>query len=433
MKSLNLFISAGESSGDTHAAEVIFSLKEQMPEGSTLHAWGMGGPKLKEAGVELIQDSSNLGVIGAIEVIKKLPFFLQLEKKLIAEIKKRKPDVALLVDYPGLNLRLAAAIKKELPFCKVVYYVAPQVWAWNPGRIKKIPALVDRLFPILPFEEPLHKEYGTSAKYVGNPSAWSIAQLDGWFKREDFLTYYGFDPNKPIVGIFPGSRNREIEFMLPVLLEAAKQLKAKIPDVQFLMVRANTITEDKIKQYFQQAAIEPDLIKIHTSDKNHYVLKSVDVAWLTSGTVTLEAACCEVPLILGYKENPLFFEVYLRIRKIDKIGLPNIIANEMVCPELLQDNCTSVKWVSITENWLLKPEEREAMKQKLRDKVKSKLNASLNPAIQIAHEILMINRINHTSRENLIHMREQAKQNSQMTMKEINEDPLLALKRKTSS
>jgi len=419
MKSLNLFVCAGEASGDSHAAEVIHCLKDELPENTSLNAFGMGACKLKEAGVELIQDSSELGIIGAIEVIKRLPFFIGLERKLVSEIKKRKPDVTLLVDYPGLNLRLAAAIKRELPFCKVIYYVAPQVWAWNPGRIKKIPMLVDRLFPILPFEEALHREYGTSVKYVGNPSAWTIGQMESWFRREDFLTYYDLDPSKPIIGIFPGSRNREIEFMLPTMLEAAKSLKTKIPDLQFILVRANSIKAETIEQYLQKADIKPDSIHIHTADKNFYVLKSVDIAWLTSGTVTLEAACCETPLILGYRENPLFFQVYLWLRQIGRIGLPNIVAGETVCPELLQENCSSDKWAELTARWLQNPQELERMRGNLKEKVKNKLDSKLNPALQIAQEIITINRINHTSRENLIHMREQAQQNSQKTMKEI--------------
>ncbi len=418
IKNLNLFISAGESSGDAHGAEVVHSLKEIAAPDLNMQMWGMGGPKLKEAQVELVQDSSSMGIIGIADVIKQLPQLWQVEKNLIAEIKARSPNVALLIDYPGMNLRLASAIKKAVPSCKVVFYVSPQVWAWNPGRLKTIPLLVDRLLTILPFEEQLHREAGTSARYVGNPSAWSLNHLYD-VDKDQVIRACGLNPNQPVIGVFPGSRNREIDFMLPIFLQAAKQLKKQKPEVQFLMVRANTITEEKFAQAFREADIDKDLIKVETSEKNHYILKSVDIAWLTSGTVTLEAACAETPLILGYKENPIFFKGYTFLRLIDKIGLPNIIANEFVSPELLQDDCNPEKWVEITKDWLETPGKLEAVRKNLHEKVVIPMQTNVNPSLNVAHEILMIHQINCTSRDNQIHMREQAHSNSKKTKMEI--------------
>jgi lipid-A-disaccharide synthase len=413
-------MSAGESSGDAHGAEVVHYLHKIAPPDLRLTVWGMGGPRLREAAVDLIQDSSDLGVIGVADVLKKLPFFLNLEKRLLEEIKKRRPDVALLIDYPGLNLRLAAAIKKELPFCKVVFYVAPQVWAWNPGRLKKLPSLVDRLLVILPFEENLHKNAGTSCRFVGNPSAWSLANTPD-FDRMSFLNELGLEADKPLVGIFPGSRNREIDFMLPVFLQAAKELKALWPDVQFVLVRANTISQEKLAQHFQKAEVNPNLIRVETSEKNYHLLKSIDVAWLTSGTVTLEAACAATPLILGYKENPFFFKGYLLLRQIDKIGLPNIISGEDLCPELLQEDCTPEKWVELTKTWLTSPETLRGISETLHKKITVPLQPGADPAITVAHEILMINQLNHLKLENEIHKKEQAHQNSQKTSREMAE------------
>ncbi len=417
-KSLNLFVSAGEASGDLHGAEVIHFLRYCAPEDMNLQIWGMGSKKLAEAEVEIIHDSSELGIIGVADVVKKLPTLFQLESKLIAEIKARKPDVALFVDYPGLNLRLAAAIKKHLPFCKVVFYVAPQVWAWNKARIKKLPGLVDRLLTILPFEEELHREAGTSARFVGNPSSWWMDNLE-LPEREEILQAAELNPEKPVIGIFPGSRNREIDFMLPVFLQAAKQLHEKKPDIQFVMVRARTITSEKLKAHFEALEVPEKLIKIEEPDNNYAILRSVDIAWLTSGTVTLEAACGGTPLILGYRENPIFFKGYLFLRLTDKIGLPNIVAQDFVCPELLQEDCTPEKWVEITESWLDTPGKLAEIKNTLLQRVANPLKASVNPAYNVAQEILTIHQINHLSRENQIHMREQAHQNSQQTMKEL--------------
>lgn len=422
MKSISLFVSAGEVSGDKHGAEVIESIKHQVSESIEINTWGMGGKKLKEQGVELIQDSTGLGVIGGADVIKKLPFFLTLEQRLIKEIQKRKPDIALLIDYPGLNLRLAAAIKKHVPFCKVIFYVAPQVWAWNPKRIYKLPDLVDRLFPILPFEEVLHSQHGTSTKYVGNPTAWEVNQIDPNFNSYEFKKSLGFNPDLPLIGIYPGSRNREIDYMLPVFLKAARELKAQRPNVQFVLVQSNSIKTEKIKKYFQKYSIHDDLIKIESYDKNLLILKSLDIAWLKSGTVTLEAACCETPLILGYREFPLFWKIYTYLRKTDKIGLPNIIAGGFVCPELLQENCTPENWVNVTERWLNKPEELQQIRENLKELVKDPLHPEVNPSEVIAHEILMIHQISRTSKDNEMYMREQAHKNSQQTKQEISLD-----------
>ena len=412
--SQNLFISAGEASGDNHGADVIRSLKILAKDKFKLSIWGMGGSALKDEGIEILQDSSNLGIIGIADVIKKLPQLWRLENNLINEIKKRKPDVALLIDYPGLNMRLAAKIKKLVPHCKVIFYIAPQVWAWNSGRIRKIPKIVDRLLTILPFEEKLHQEAGTSAKFVGNPSAWVINQLKD-LDQDEVIRYMGLNPDKPVIGIFPGSRDREIDFMLPVLLESAKALKAKNPKVQFLLIKAPTISQEKIDKFFKLHQISDDLIKVKSAEKNTnlFVLQSVDFAWLTSGTVTLEAACALTPLILGYRENPIFWRGYLFVRQISQIGLPNIIAGEEVCTELLQENCTPEKWVEITEKWLSSEEKVKATKELLKTKVKDVLETAINPADRVAGEILTIHKINYASLENQIYMREQAQKNSQ--------------------
>jgi lipid-A-disaccharide synthase len=418
---LNLFICAGEASGDSHGAEIILALKELLNASDSninLKAWGMGGAKLKEAGLEIIQDSTNLGIIGIADIIKNLLFFIQLEKRLIQELIDRKPQIALFIDYPGLNLRLAKAIKKHLPNCKIIYYVAPQVWAWNEGRLKQIPNLVDRLFPILPFEEELHKKAGTSVKYVGNPSAWIIGQVEKIFDKQKFFDFMGFDSSKPLIGIFPGSRKREIDYMLPVFLEAAKELNKTNPEIQFLLVRANSIKQKKIEEYLKKHKIKEDLIKVSDSKYNHYILKGLDIAWLTSGTVTLEAACCETPLILGYRENPLYWPFYLLVRKIDKIGLPNIIADENICPELLQEDCIVENWVNITKQWLSEPELLDNIKKDLREKVKAKLKPELDPTLYIAQEIQTIYQISQASLINASHIKKQAEINSAQTKKQ---------------
>lgn len=422
---VNLFVSAGEASGDKYGAEIINELKNKLKgKPQILSAWGMGGKDMKAAGVELLQDSSELGIIGVADLLKNLFFFVSLEKKIINEIKLRKPNVALLIDYPGFNLRIAKAIKKECPNCKVIFFVAPQVWAWNKKRINEIPNIIDRLLVILPFEEEMHLKAGTSTRFVGNPSYWYMKQIEN-FDRDEILLPCGIDrdanPNQRVIGIFPGSRNREIDFMLPVFLKAVMLLKRELPETEFVLVRAKTIKFDRIKNHFKRLRVPKDLIKILEPEASHYMLRAVDIAWLTSGTVTLEAACAETPLMLGYKENPAFWMGYLFFRNISRIGLPNIIANEDVCPELLQDDCKPENWANLTRDWI---ERRQlpAIKAELVQKVKEPIGFHGNPFENVASEVLLMHKINVLSKENQQHMRKRAEQNSDETRRKAAKD-----------
>ncbi|MDX1918435.1 MAG: lipid-A-disaccharide synthase [Candidatus Caenarcaniphilales bacterium] len=385
---LNIFISAGEASGDLYGSLILDELKKHIG----VNPWGMGGQKLKASGLELVQDSSQLGVIGIVDLIKNLFFFQALERRLIEEIKRRSPQIALLIDYPGLNLRLAEAIKKQVPDCKVIGFVAPQVWAWHHSRIHKLPGLIDRLLVILPFEESLHQGAGTSTKFVGNPSAWFMSQVP-MLNRKSYLQELGLNLHQPVIGIFPGSRNREISLMLPVMLKSAQSLKARIPEVQFLLVKAETITQAQIDQQIAASKISKDLIKQVDGIQNHQVLRSVDLAWLTSGTVTLEAACAGVPLMLGYRENPILFQIFRWLSLTPYIGLPNIIAGREIAPELVQEKCTVEDWVSLSENWLSDRTLLTKQKQKIKDALIILMQNPTNPFEKSAQEILSIAQI----------------------------------------
>ncbi|MDX1919695.1 MAG: lipid-A-disaccharide synthase [Candidatus Caenarcaniphilales bacterium] len=397
-KTLNLFVCAGESSGDLHAAHVVECLHKQLPADINLEIWGMGGKKLQDQNIDLVQDSTDLGVIGIAEILKKLFFFIDLERRLIEEIKKRKPDFALLIDYPGLNLRLAAKIKKVLPTCKVLFYVAPQVWAWNKKRIYKIPKIVDKLYPILPFEEALHKSVGTNVKFLGNPSANVLNELSKTFNRSQYLESVGLDFSMPLISLFPGSRPRTTSLVLPDMLQAAKILGKKFPKIQFVLVKSSTAELGQIKRLVEEAEMGDCKFVVLDYPHNHSVLLSSTVAWLASGTVTLEAACANTPLIVGNRESWIYFLMFKHFIKINVtgfkdariIGLPNLIAGEIICPEILQHDCNAEQWAGITENWLSNPEELAKIKKNLKEKVIDQLQPELDPAHEIAKDILLM-------------------------------------------
>ncbi|MDX1920532.1 MAG: lipid-A-disaccharide synthase [Candidatus Caenarcaniphilales bacterium] len=426
MTSLNLFISSGSQSNDAYTQQVIKSLQEQMPPDAGLKLWGIGGQELKKQNVEIIQDSSIFDLNDPISFLKNIFSLIALENKLIQELKTRKPDMALLVNNSIVNLRLAALIKKHIPFCKVIYYIAPQVWAWNEKRIKEIPNLIDRLLTVLPFEEPLHREFGTSAKFIGHPAVWELIEEDGKsFNRKKFLSSLEINNSNKVIALCPGSKQREIEQMLPVFIEAAKDLIKRQAKLDFVLVRASSIEKELINKILKQNAAPKGLFKMVDNQDLYKTLKSAEVAWCHAGTVTLQAAYCETPSIIAFKEHPWIWKLIQKLRRITFMGLPNIIAGGTICPELIQENCKHEKLSLTTLEFLDSTEGLKDLKAALAEKVKDFFVFDLNPASIVAHEILMIHQINRTSLENQIHMREQAKKNSQKTSVEINTDPSL--------
>gem|GEM_PF-427266 len=397
-RELNIFISAGESSGDLHGAEIVKLLKENPNlKKQKIKIWGIGLKNLKKQGVQIIQDMSNLGIIGISGLLKNLFFFLRLEKKIIKQIKETKPDLAILIDYPGLNLRLAEKIKKSLSSCKVLFYSAPQVWAWNSKRKYKMAKIIDRLYPILPFEEEIHRQAGTKTLYLGNPSCHQAYLHSKTFKRKNFLDSIKLDSRKTIIALCPGSRKRTCDFTLPVLLEAAKSIYERYSQTQFLLIRASSIEEKQLRSYFNKAEIKSDskFIKIIDYQNNFDALASSLIVWTVSGTVSLETACLGTPMILGNLESNFqawFFKTFIKInvpglKNSKLIGLPNLVAGEQITPELFQEEFNITNFVEITSKWLSQPKTLEEIKEKFKEKVVKKLNPELNPAQGIVNDL----------------------------------------------
>lgn len=347
-----ILISAGEASGDIHAAAVTAAIKKI---DSSAQIFGMGGDALRAAGGEVLFDIKDHGVMGFVEVIKKLPDLFKLRSDFAKVMDERKPDCMVVVDYPGFNMKLAKlAHDKRIP---VVSYIAPSAWAWHKGRAKNVAKIVDKVACIFPFEYDVYKEAGASVEFVGHPlldivhPSMDKAEAEAWAGKE---------AGRPLVLIMPGSRLMEIEKMLPNLLAGAKLLQKQMPQVQFAMPRAGTIPVELL-----QDKIKDSGLKIKITEGHNYDLFSVaDLALATSGTVTLESALCGLPSVIVYRTSALNAFIARRVINIPNIGLPNIVAGRQILPELLQEDFTPEK-LAATAAELLLPESRQRLNDDL--------------------------------------------------------------------
>lgn len=347
-----ILISAGEASGDIHAAAVTAALKRI---DSTTEVFGMGGDELRAAGGEVLFDIKDHGVMGFVEVLKKLPDLFKLRREFARVMDERKPDCLVVVDYPGFNMKLAKlAHDKGIP---VVSYIAPSAWAWNKGRAKNVAKIVDKVACIFPFEYDVYKEAGAPAEFVGHPL---VDIVHPTMERAEAEAWVGKEPGRPLVLLMPGSRLMEIERMLDVILEGAKLLQKQMPQVQFAMPRAGTIPLEMLQSKIQTSGLE---VKI-TEGHNYDLFSVADLALATSGTVTLEAAMCGLPSVILYRTSAITAFIARRVINIPNIGLPNIVAGRQILPELLQEELTPAK-LAATAVELLAPERRPQLEANL--------------------------------------------------------------------
>ena len=354
-----ILISAGEASGDLYAGAVTRGIKQLNPEAEV---FGMGGDCLREAGGEVLFDIKDHSLMGFVEVLKKLPDVWKLRNAFIDLMEKRKPDVLLTIDYPGFNMRLAKLAKER--GINVVYFIAPQVWAWRPGRAGDVAKVTDKIACIFPFECDFYKSYGADIEFIGHPLVDTVKPS---LSRKEAEELAGKRTGHPLILLMPGSREMEIQRLLPVMLDAVKILKQKRPELDFAIPRAATIAKEILEDSVRQAGLNIRLIEGH----NYDVMSVADLAIVTSGTVTLEAAMCGLGCEILYKSSPVSFWIAKRVVKIPNIGLPNIVAGRQIEPELLQDDCTPEN-ISSTALELLEPE-RFAQLQRDLQEVKEKL------------------------------------------------------------
>ncbi len=325
-KNKTILISAGEASGDAHAARMIEEIKKL---DSQIKFVGMGGEKMRQAGVEILTDIDNMAVVGLIEVLLKYRSIKAELVRLQDYIKQNTPDLLILVDYQEFNQKLATYAKQQ--GVKVLFYIGPQVWAWRPKRVYKMAKIVDHMAVILPFEKNLYEDADVPVTFTGHPLTDEVIadkthkQARAQLKIED----------KTTLGLFPGSRSGEIKRILPILLETARLIKKDRPDIQFILPIASTIKAEDL------APFQSDMKKLSvtTSKEAFYdVIQSCDVILCASGTATLEISLLEVPMVIVFKVAALSHYILSRMVSLKHIGLVNIIPGKEIVKEFIQQN-----------------------------------------------------------------------------------------------
>lgn len=345
----SILVVAGEVSGDLHASKVVRVVKQRSPETAF---WGIGGDDLRAEGVELLQHTDQMSVMGIIEVLKHYRFFKNALKQILTEVDRRKPDAALLVDYPGFNLRLAAELKKR--GVKVYYYISPKVWAWNKKRIPKMAQVIDRLMVVFPFEVDVFADTGLQVDFVGNPL---VAQIDEFLATDPTPLPWGSERR---IALLPGSRRQEIERILPTMLDAAKKLEAQFPDISFMIATPNARIEKIVKEQILKVLNKPSRLNVICGNARE-LMRQAEAAIVTSGTATLETALIGTPHILVYKTSAFTYWFGRAVLTIKYIGLVNIVADRTVCPELIQQDATAETLAAETAKLMADTPERAAM------------------------------------------------------------------------
>lgn len=340
-----IMIIAGEASGDNHGAEVVHALKKKSKD---LFFYGMAGPAMRAAGVLPLIKTEDMAIMGFVEVITNLNTVWKSYRVIKKTFQNNPPDLLILIDYPGFNLKIAELAKKY--HIKVLYYVSPQVWAWKQKRIEKIKKYVDHMAVIFPFEENFYKKFKVPVTYVGSPQ---METVHCNLSCEEAKQSLGLDVGKKTLVILPGSRKLEIKRLLPVMLEVAKKLLEFSPEMQFVLPVASTLNLAEIKHCVTASGVKQ--IKV-ISGQSYMAIRAADVALCTSGTVTLETALLGTPLVIIYKMHWLSYEIIKRLIKIKMIGLCNIVIEKKVAPELIQHEA-SVKNIVTHIHALLDHEE----------------------------------------------------------------------------
>lgn len=347
----NIYIISGEVSGDTHGAELIESLLQRDSE---LGLTGLGGPRMKGVASNVEDWLDDAAVLGIWEVLKKYGYFREKMDETITRIEEEQPDLLILIDYPGFNLRLAKALHQRQHYQgKVAYYISPQVWAWKRGRIKEMARTVDCMMCIFPFEAALYEQSGLKTEFVGHPLIDELAP-----KRDATLER---DPK--LIGLFPGSRRREIEALFPAMVEAAEELTRKHPDLRFVTAGVNPILSETL------AGIADDAeARIDVSDTDiHELMQSCGCAVIASGTATLEAAYFGLPYCLTYKVAWLTAQVAQMVMKVDYLGIVNNLAEREVVEELLQDQATGPGMAKALDELIASEDRRHKLSQEVQD------------------------------------------------------------------
>jgi lipid-A-disaccharide synthase len=346
-----VMIIAGEASGDLHGSRVVTAMRKK---DNTLFFCGIGGQALKAAGVEILVDASELSVVGITEAFSKIPDLLKGLAVAKKTLKRLLPDLLILIDFPDFNLNVAALAKKL--GIRVLYYISPQIWAWRPGRVKKIGKLVDHMAVILPFEEDFYRRHKIPVTFVGHPLL--DTNLD--YKKKDFEHA---DNDISVIGLLPGSRDREIARHLPIMLAAAQILFYRIENVKFIISLAPGLKRKTVEEIVNTHKGATDLEIVSENVKKIFERSSVVIA--VSGTVTLESAISGTPMVIIYKVSPISYWLGRAMIQVKHIGLVNLITGKEIVPELLQDQASPARIADTVYNMLDNASDLEKLRHQL--------------------------------------------------------------------
>ncbi|MFH1680691.1 MAG: lipid-A-disaccharide synthase, partial [Candidatus Eisenbacteria bacterium] len=314
---------------------------------------GWGGPRWGGSGAEILHTIREFSVLGFSEVAARVPFFLRALSRMRKEMRARRPSAAVLIDFPGFNLRLArAAAAESIP---VVYYVSPQVWAWGFGRVRVLRRLARIVLVILPFEERIYREHGVPVRFVGHPLV-DIARPTG--SPEKFRARHGILEGRKIIGLFPGSRPQEVTRLLPVMIETVRRLGVEGYPVEPLIGGAPTLDDSAFRRI---AGAGARLLRGETYD----LLGASELSLVASGTMTVEAACIGTPMAILYRVSPISWFIGKRIVRVPHVGMVNLLAGERLVPEFLQNEATAERVLPVVREWLERPELLDAIRARL--------------------------------------------------------------------
>jgi lipid-A-disaccharide synthase len=327
--SFRLLLSCGEASGDLYAGALTRELRALDP---SLTIAGLGGPQFEAAGGRLIDDYRDIAVTGLTEAIAKVPRSFAALRRLVGAARAERPDALIVIDSPDFNFRLAPQIKKlGVP---IIYYISPQIWAWRPGRLRTIRAFADRMLVIFPFEEAIYRDGGVPVEFVGHPLVDLSAPSE---TRERFLAKQGLSPSAPTIAMLPGSRPNEVSRILPDLVASAARIREHVRDAQFVVARAPDLPDRLFGPVDSMVAMVPMIV---VEGDTNTVLASADVALTASGTATVQTALHDVPMVIVYRVSPMTYRLGKRLVTVTTVGMVNLIAGEMIVPELIQDAFT---------------------------------------------------------------------------------------------
>jgi lipid-A-disaccharide synthase len=328
MPPIPLLISAGEASGDMYAARLAIALQKRMD----VALFGMGGPQMRAAGVDVITDYSEVSVVGITEILSHLPSLIRAMRRLVSEAGRRKPPFAILTDFPGFHLRLAR--KLRLHGVRNIYYICPQFWAWRPWRVRVVRRRFAQALCIFPFEEAFFSHAGVPTKFIGHPLVGAVAATEN---REEFCRQQNLDPRQPIVAILPGSRHAELTQHMPVIRDACVRVQEQRP-VQFVVAAAAHRYLNNLETGWNAA------LKIRVVEGQTYnALAAADAAIVSSGTATVEAALLDAPMVVVYRVTPLTALLAKPLVRTSYFSMVNLIAGRGVVPELIQKDFTPAK------------------------------------------------------------------------------------------